>query len=100
MGDRVYVKPTQSRFTTTFDIELVTGIIGPQSVPVDDVPRHVKDLHPYFGSNISSSEDEASECEGEEIIFVAQNGDSASDNEKDGVLEEMDEHDASSSRLA
>lgn len=35
--DCVYMKPSQSRYTT-FGIGHVTGIISPQSVLVDDIP--------------------------------------------------------------
>ena len=46
VGDCVWVKALQSRFTTKFSKGEVTKIIGPQSILVDGIPRHIKDLHP------------------------------------------------------
>ena len=44
--DRVWVKAPQSRCTTKFSKSEVTKIISPQSILVDGIPRHVKDLRP------------------------------------------------------
>ena len=41
--------------TITYGTGRVTGIISSQSIPVDDIPCYVKDLHPLCGSTISTS---------------------------------------------
>ena len=47
VGNRVWFKMAQNRCTTKFHKGQVTEVISPQSVLVDGVPRHVKDLRPW-----------------------------------------------------
>ena len=46
VGNRVWFKMVQNRCTTKFSNGRVTAVISPQSVLMDGVPRHVKDLRP------------------------------------------------------
>ena len=46
VGECVCVKVTQSQCTIKFGRGEVTKISSPQSILVDGIPRHVKDLHP------------------------------------------------------
>ena len=46
VGDRVWVKAPQILCTTKFSKCEMTKIISPQSILVDRIPHHVKDLHP------------------------------------------------------
>ena len=43
-GDVVWVKNPHSKWTTKYSTSRVTEVISPQSVKIDGVPRHVKDL--------------------------------------------------------
>ena len=47
VGEHVWVKASQSRCTTKFSRVEVTKIISPQSILVDRIPCHVKDLCPH-----------------------------------------------------
>lgn len=46
VGDYVWVKGPQNRCFKKFKHGRVTGVISPQAVEVDGMPRHVKDLRP------------------------------------------------------
>ena len=48
VGDRVWVKAPQNRCTTNFSKGEVTKISSPQSILVDGILRHVKDLRPRY----------------------------------------------------
>ena len=71
VGDCVWVKAPESRCTTKFGRGRVTEIISPQSVLVDGMPRHMKDLRPRY-SLLSSEEDSdsttSSESRSESLI--------------------------------
>ena len=65
-GDVVSVKKPCSKCTTWYGIGHVTEVISPQSVQIDGVPRHIKDLRPATWlqppvSNESESESETNE---------------------------------------
>ena len=47
-GDVVWVKNPRSECTTKYSTGHVTEVISPQSVKIDGVPRHVKDLQPVI----------------------------------------------------
>lgn len=51
---------------------------------MDGVPYHLKHLYPLPGSDSTSSEDNASVCEGEEILVDVQDEDSPFESEKKG----------------
>ena len=55
MGDRVWVKTPIGRCTSPYPRGRVTGVISPQNVLVDGMPRHVRDLRPVIGLNTSES---------------------------------------------
>ena len=44
VGQRVYVKPGNTRCTTEWPIGVVTQVVGTNQVAVDGVPRHVADI--------------------------------------------------------
>ena len=46
VGDTVWVKPPCSRCTTQYQLGHVTQVTSEQSVEVDGLPRHVKDVRP------------------------------------------------------
>ena len=43
-GDVVWVKNPRGKCTTKYSTSRVTEVISPQSVKIDGVPRHIKDL--------------------------------------------------------
>ena len=47
----------------------VTEVISPQSVKIDGVPRHVKDLRPVIQTQLSSSDESNSE-DSEHLIYL------------------------------
>ena len=52
IGDHVWVKVPHSWCTTKFNRGRVTGMISPQSLLVDGIPRHMKDLRPHFSFTV------------------------------------------------
>ena len=64
-GDVVWVKNPCGKCTTKNSTGCVTEVISPQSVKIDGVPHHVKDLRPVIQMQLSSSDEsdsEDSEC--------------------------------------
>ena len=47
-GDVVWVKNPRGKYTTKYSTGRVTEMISLQSVKIDGVPRHVKDLRPVI----------------------------------------------------
>ena len=68
-GDVVWVKNPRSKCTTKYSTGRVTEEISPQSVKIDEVPRHVKDLQPVIQTQLSSSDESHSEY-GERLIYL------------------------------
>ena len=60
-GDVVWVKNPRGKCTTTYSTGRVTEVISPQSVKIDGVPRHVKDLQPVIQTQFSLSDKSDSE---------------------------------------
>ena len=91
----MWVKAPHRRCTTKFNRGRVMGGISPQSLLVDGIPRHVKELRPRFSftapekdSDSTSESDNASESGAESLLF---DGESA---ESDGPLQEEAEAEA------
>lgn len=55
VGDRVWMKTPIGRCTSPYTRGYVTGVISPQNILVDGMPRHVRDLRPLMGSSASES---------------------------------------------
>ena len=51
LGDTVWMKPSNSRGTTSFRRGQITGIVSEQAVLVDGTPRHVRDIRPALNTN-------------------------------------------------
>ena len=68
-GDVVWVKNPRSKCTTKYNTGRVTEEISPQSVKIDEMPRHVKDLRPVIQTQISSSDESDSEY-GERLVYL------------------------------
>ena len=68
-GDVVWVKNPRSKCTTKYSTGRVTEVISPQSVKIDGVPRHVKDLRPVIQTQSSSSDESDSE-NSERLIYL------------------------------
>ena len=66
-GDVVWVKNPHGKCTTKYSTGSVTEVIRPQSVKIDGVPRHVKDLRPVIQMQLSSS-DESDSGDSERLI--------------------------------
>ena len=56
--DRVWVKPSNAQCTTRFGSGKIDEIISPQTMLVDDVPCHVKDIRPCCASSTSEDNEE------------------------------------------
>ena len=65
--DIVWVKTPHGRCTIEFRMVHVTQVNSPQSVQVDEILHHVKDLCPFMGSNPSSGHNSDSE-ENEQLV--------------------------------
>ena len=68
-GDVVWVKNPRGKCTTKYSTGHVTEVISPQSVKIDGVPRHVKDLQPVIQTQLSSSAESDSE-DSERLIYL------------------------------
>ena len=68
-GDVVWVKKPREKCTTKYSTGRVTEVISPQSVKIDGVPRHVKDLRPVIQMQLPSSEESDSE-DSELLIYL------------------------------
>ena len=55
LGDTVWVKPPNSRCTTSFRRGQITGIVSEQAVLVDGTPCHVRDIQPAINRNLLAS---------------------------------------------
>ena len=71
-GDVVWVKNPCSSCTTKYSTGRVTEVISPQSVKIDGVPRHVKDLQPVIQTQLSLSDESDSE-DSEHLIYLNSN---------------------------
>ena len=71
-GDVVWVKNPRSKCTTKVNTGHVTEEISPQSVKIDEVSRHVKDLRQVIQTQLSSSDEGDSEY-GERLIYFNSN---------------------------
>ena len=60
-GDVVWVKNPRGKCTTKYSTGRVTEVVSPQSVKIDGVPRHVKDLAPVIQTQLSLSDENDSE---------------------------------------
>ena len=56
IGDRVWMKTPNGRCTSPYAHGRVTGVISPQNVLVDRMPRHVRDLRSVIGLDTSEWE--------------------------------------------
>ena len=63
------VKNPRSKCTTKYITGRVTEEISPQSVKIDEVPRHFKDLRPVIQTQLSSSDERDSEYD-ERLIYL------------------------------
>ena len=65
LGDPVWVKPPRYRCMSKFQEGTVTELISPQTVIVDGIPRHVKDMRPWTNAILSGgTDDETSDDSG------------------------------------
>ena len=83
IGDCVWVKVPHNWCTTKFNSGQVMGMISPQSLLVDRIPRHVKDLCPHFSftapekdSDSTSKSNNAFESRAESLLFDGESADS------------------------
>ena len=68
-GDMVWVKNPHSKCMTKYGTGRVTKVISSQSVKIDGVPRHVKDLRPVIQMQLSSGDESDSE-DSERLIYL------------------------------
>ena len=71
-GDVVWVENPRGKCTTKYSTGRVTEVISPQSVKIDGVPHHVKDLQPVIQMQLSSSDESDSE-DSERLIYLNSN---------------------------
>jgi hypothetical protein len=64
VGDAVWAKPPGSRCTTQYAIGHVTKVISDQSVEVDGIPRHLRDLRPAAEESSQQARSPAEELSG------------------------------------
>ena len=58
MGDHVWVKSLNARCTTKFGSGKIDEIISPQTMLIDGIPHHVKDVHPCCASSTLEDNEE------------------------------------------
>ncbi len=63
------VKNPRSKCTTKYITGRVTEEISPQSVKIDEMPRHILDLRPVIQTQLSSSDESDSEY-GERLVYL------------------------------
>ena len=68
-GDVVWVKNPCGKCMTKYSTGRVTEVISPQSVKIDGVPCHIKDLRPVIQTQLSSSDESDSE-DSEHLIYL------------------------------
>ena len=68
-GDVVWDKNPRGKCTTKYSTGRVTEVISPQSVKIDGVPRHVKDLRLVIQTQLLSSDKSDSE-DSERLIYL------------------------------
>ena len=68
-GDIVWVKNPRGKCTTKHSTGCLTEVISLQSVKIDGVPRHVKDLQPVIRTQLSLSDESDSE-DSERLIYL------------------------------
>ena len=68
-GDVVWVKNPRVKCTTKYSTGRVTEVISPQSVKIDGMPRHVKDIRPVIQTQLSSSDKSDSE-DSDRLIYL------------------------------
>ena len=66
--DLIWMKSPGSRCTIRFKRGRVTGVVSQQSVLVDGIPRHVRDLRPALEMGHSAT-DESDESSGDELLM-------------------------------
>ncbi|XP_065645691.1 uncharacterized protein LOC136076148 [Hydra vulgaris] len=79
LGDKVWVKPSDNRCDSQYKIGIVTEIISEQTVEVDKMCRHVRDLRKVRADNdsnkdlgqVSDDNDLNEDPEDEEELYVA-----------------------------
>ena len=67
-GDVVWVKNPHGKCTTKYGTGRITEVISLQSVKIDGVPRHVKDLQPVIQTQLSS--DKSNSEDSERLIYL------------------------------
>ena len=78
-GNRMWFKTAPNRCTTKFGKGRVTEVISPQSVLVDGVPRHVKDLLPRHSVTSLEEDSDATHSESEAESLLCDTEDTESD---------------------
>ena len=68
-GDVVWVKNPYGKCSTKYSTGCITKVISPQSVKIDGVPCHVKDLRPVIWTQLSLSDESDSE-DSEHLIYL------------------------------
>ena len=68
-GDVFWVKNPCGKCTTKYSTGRITEVISPQSVKIDGVPCHIKDLQPVIQAQFSSSDESDSE-DSEHLIYL------------------------------
>ena len=71
-GDVVWVKNPHGKCTTKYSTGRVTEVISPQSVKIDGVSCHIKDLQPVLRTQLSLSDKSDSE-DSERLIYLNSN---------------------------
>ena len=71
-GDVVWVKNPRGKCTIKYSTGRVTEVISLQSVKIEGIPRHVKDLRSVIRTQLSSSDESATE-DSERLIYLNSN---------------------------
>ena len=84
-GDAVWVKNPRGKCTTRYGTGLITEVTSPQSVRVDGVPRHVKDLRLATRSQLPLADESESESDASEPALWCMPSLSGSDSDTSSI---------------
>ena len=79
VGNHVWFKTAQNWCTTKFSKSRVTKVISPQSILVDGVPYHVKDLHQRHSVTSMEEDSDGTPSESEAESLLCDTDDTESD---------------------
>ncbi len=70
VGDTVWVKPSENRCDTKYKLGTVTRVVSEQTMEVDGMPRHVRDLRSAVPPETATTTAQTFMSDGEELPLI------------------------------